>query len=57
MIEVQKFGAASAHTFCDVHSPSSEVTESFTHSVRVVQDNAVEDLTVTSTGSGSGSVQ
>ena len=42
---------------CDVHNPSGDVTESFTHSVRVVQDMVFDDLTVTSTVSGSGSSQ
>jgi hypothetical protein len=41
--------------FLEVHSPSSELTDSFTHSVTVAGDNALEVLTVTSTVSGSGS--
>jgi hypothetical protein len=55
MIEVQRCGVTRARMFRDVHRPSCDVTESFTYSVRVVRDNAVEDLTATSTVSGSGS--
>ena len=53
MIKVQRCRVTRVRTFRDVYRPSCDVTESFTYSVRVVQDNAVEDLTATSTGSGS----
>lgn len=36
IIEVQRGGAIRVRMVCDVHSSSGDVTESFTHSVRVV---------------------
>ena len=57
IMAVQRFAVTRACTVCEVHCPSRDVTESFTHLVRVVQDNSFEVLTVTSTVSGSGSSQ
>lgn len=54
MIEVQRFRAMRACTVQDVHWSSSEITESFTHSVRVVWENVLDDLIATSTVLGSG---